>query len=48
MIVKPVSEMLITGNMLTLWGNLVDMSNDPLGYTAWKLPSLLFAGVVVN
>ena len=47
-IVKPVSEMLITGNMLTLWGNLVDMSNDPLGYTAWKLPSLLFAGVVVN
>ena len=47
-IVKPVSEMLITGNMLTLWSNLVDMSNDPLGYTAWKLPSLLFAGVVVN
>ncbi len=47
-IVKPVSEMLITGNMLTLWGNLVDMSNDSLGYTAWKLPSLLFAGVVVN
>ena len=48
MIVKPVSEMLITGNMLTLWGNLVDMSNDPLGYTAWKLPSLLFTEVVVN
>lgn len=47
-IVKPVSEMLITGNMLTLWSNLVDMSNDPLGYTAWKLPSLLFTGVVVN
>ena len=47
-IVKPVSEMLITGNMLTLWSNLVDMSNDPLGYTAWKLPSLLFADVVVN
>ena len=47
-IVKPVSEMLITGNMLTLWSNLVDTSNDPLGYTAWKLPSLLFADVVVN
>jgi PmbA protein len=47
-IVKPVSGMLITGNMLTLWSNLVDMSNDPLGYTAWKLPSLLFAEVVVN
>ncbi len=47
-LVKPVSEMLITGNMLTLWSNLVDMSNDPLGYTAWKLPSLLFTEVVVN
>ncbi len=47
-IVKPVSEMLMTGNMLTLWSNLVDMSNDPLGYSAWKFPSMLFAGVVVN
>jgi PmbA protein len=47
-IVKPVNEMLMTGNMLELWSSLVDSSNDPLGYTAWKLPSLLFAGVVVN
>ena len=47
-IVKPVSEMLITGDMLTLWGNLVETSNDPLGYTAWKLPSMLFTAVVVN
>lgn len=47
-IVKPVSEMLMTGNMLELWENFVDSSNDPLGYTAWKLPSLLFEGVVVN
>jgi PmbA protein len=47
-VVKPVSGMLMTGNMLTLWSNLVDMSNDPLGYTAWKLPSWLFAEVVVN
>ena len=47
-IVKPVSEMLMTGNMLELWENFVDSSNDPLGYTAWRLPSLLFEGVVVN
>lgn len=47
-IVKPISEMLMTGNMLTLWNNLVETSNDPLGYTAWKLPSMLFEGVVVN
>ena len=47
-IVKPVSEMLITGDMLTLWSNLVDTSNDPLDYSAWKQPSLLFSAVVVN
>ena len=47
-IVKPVSEMLMTGNMLELWNNFVDSSNDPLGYTAWKMPSLLFANVVLN
>jgi PmbA protein len=47
-IVKPISEMLITGDMLTLWSNLLKTSNDPLGYTAWKLPSLLFTAVVVN
>ncbi|MBR6520643.1 MAG: TldD/PmbA family protein, partial [Paludibacteraceae bacterium] len=47
-IVKPVSEMLMTGNMLELWNNFVDSSNDPLGYTAWKLPSLLFERVVCN
>ena len=47
-IVKPVNEMLMTGNMLELWSSLVDSSNDPLGYTAWKLPSLLFTEVVVN
>lgn len=47
-IVKPISEMLMTGNMLELWNNLVDTSNDPLGYTAWKIPSLLFEKVVVN
>ena len=47
-IVRPISEMLMTGNMLELWMNLVDTSNDPLDYSAWKVPSLLFAGVVVN
>ncbi len=47
-IVKPVSGMLMTGNMLELWNNLVDTSNDPLGYTPRKVPSLMFADVVVN
>ena len=47
-IVSPISEMLMTGNMLELWMNLVDTSNDPLDYSAWKVPSLLFTDVVVN
>ena len=47
-IVKPVSGMLMTGNMLELWNNLVDTSNDPLDYMTRKVPSLMFEGVVVN
>ena len=47
-IMKPISGMLMTGNMSELWNNLVDTSNDPLGYTAWKVPSLLFEGVIFN
>ena len=47
-IVKPVSGMLMTGNMLELWNNLVDTSNDPLVYTTRKVPSLMFVDVVVN
>jgi PmbA protein len=47
-IVRPISEMLMTGNMLELWMNLVDTSNDPMGYSAWNVPSLLFTDVVVN
>lgn len=48
LIVKPISEMLMTGNMLMLWNNLVETSNDPLGYTAWKLPSMLFTDITIN
>ncbi|MDR2469844.1 MAG: TldD/PmbA family protein [Tannerella sp.] len=42
---QPVSEMNITGNMLTLWSNLVEVGNDPLMHSAWRIPSLLFDGV---
>lgn len=38
----PISEMNITGNLLTLWGDLVDMGNDPRDTSTWRLPSLLF------
>lgn len=47
-ITKPISEMLITGNMLTLWNNLMQVSNDPLSFTSINTPSLLFSDVVLN
>jgi len=43
---QPIAEMNITGNMLDLWSNLVEVGNDPLsqGYSR-QVPSLLFEGV---
>lgn len=42
---QPISEMNATGNMLTLWGNLVEAGNDPRLSSSWRIPSLLFDGV---
>lgn len=41
-ITQPVSEMNITGNLLTIWNNLVEIGNDPRKNSPWKTPSLLF------
>jgi PmbA protein len=43
--VKPVSEMNVTGNLLTLWGNLAEVGNDPRTNASWRTPSLLFDDV---
>jgi len=40
--VKPINEMNITGNLLTLWKNVIEMGNDPLFITAQRIPSILF------
>jgi Predicted Zn-dependent proteases and their inactivated homologs len=42
---QPISEMNITGNMLTLWSNLLEIGNDPRPSSSWKVPSLAFEGV---
>ena len=42
---QPLSEMNITGNMLTLWSNLLEIGNDPRESSSWKIPSLAFEGV---
>lgn len=41
----PISEMNITGNMLRLWNNLVEIGNDPRTNSSRRIPSLLFEGV---
>ena len=39
---QPVNEMNITGNMLTLWSNLIEIGNDPRLSSSWRIPSLIF------
>lgn len=41
----PISEMNITGNMITLWNSLVEVGNDPRLNSSWRIPSLVFEGV---
>lgn len=41
----PVSEMNITGNMLSLWASLVETGNDARLSSSWRIPSLVFEGV---
>lgn len=44
-IICPVSEMNITGNMLTLWSNISEIGNDVNLNSSWLAPSILFEGV---
>lgn len=41
---QPISEMNVTGNMLTLWSNLAEAGNDPRLSSSWRIPSLVFEG----
>lgn len=44
-LIQPVTEMNITGSMLTLWSNLAEIGNDPRKNKASLIPSLLFNNV---
>ncbi len=46
--VKPVNEMNITGNLLTLWKNIIEVGNDPRLISSWRIPSMLFDAVSFN
>ena len=43
--VKPISEMNITGNLLTLWKNIIEIGNDPRTISSWRIPTVLFDSV---
>lgn len=42
---QPISEMNITGNMLSLWSHLAEVGKDTRNNSSRKIPSLLFDGV---
>ena len=42
---QPISEMNITGNLIELWKNLVEVGNDPRLSSSYRVPSLVFEGV---
>lgn len=44
-IVKPLNEMNITGNLLTLWENILEIGNDPRTISTRRIPSILFDAV---
>jgi PmbA protein len=47
-LIKPVSEMNITGNMLGLWERLVAVGSDARETSSWRTPSLVFDDVVFS
>lgn len=44
----PISEMLVTGDILSLWRNSVFAGTDTLKGTRWQVPTLAFEGVDFN
>ena len=45
---QPVSEMVVTGNMLDLWQHLVAVGNDARMESTWRIPTLTFEGVTAS
>ena len=44
-ITHPVREMLITGNIIELWNNLIAAGSDARPSSRWQIPTLAFDGV---
>ena len=46
--VHPIREMNVTGNIITLWNNLLAVGNDGRLSSRWLVPSLAFEGVIFS
>jgi PmbA protein len=44
----PVREMLITGNIIELWNNLLAAGSDARPSSRWQIPTLAFEGVIFS
>ena len=44
-VVKPLNEMNITGNLITLLNNIIEIGNDPRTTSTYRIPSILFDAV---
>ena len=44
-VVKPLNEMNITGNLLTIFNNIIETGNDPRTSSNFRIPSMLFDAV---
>lgn len=42
---RPVGEMNVTGNLITLFAGLEEIGNDPFEHSMFRTPSLVFSGV---
>lgn len=47
-IVKPVRELVITGNMIELWNQLIMAGSDPRPCSRWQIPTLAFKDVTFS
>lgn len=48
-VTQPISEMNITGNILVVWNNLIEIGNDPFSFNSSRqIPSLLFEEMSVS
>lgn len=47
-ILYPVSEMNVTGNIISLWNSILEIGNDPRKASRWLIPTLSFDSVDFN